>query len=52
MILIFLSTALGGFLAEVEKAETMEDLLQQSDYVSLHVPLVEATKNLINASQS
>ena len=29
---------------EVEKAETMEALLQQSDYVSLHVPLVEATK--------
>ena len=35
---------------EVEKAETMEALLQQSDYVSLHVPLVEATKNLINTS--
>ena len=35
---------------EVEKAETMETLLQQSDYVSLHVPLVEDTKNLINAS--
>ena len=36
--------------AEVEKAETMEALLQQSDYVSLHVPLVEDTKNLINKS--
>ena len=35
---------------EVEKAETMEALLQQSDYVSLHVPLVEDTKNLINAT--
>lgn len=35
---------------EVEKAETMEALLQQADYVSLHVPLVEATKNLINKS--
>ena len=35
---------------EVEKAETMEALLKQSDYVSLHVPLVEATKNLINTS--
>ena len=34
---------------EVEKAETLEDLLKQSDYVSLHIPLVEATKNLINA---
>lgn len=36
--------------ADVEKAETMEVLLQQSDYVSLHVPLVEDTKNLINKS--
>ena len=35
---------------EVEKAETMEALLKQADYVSLHVPLVEQTKNLINAS--
>ena len=35
---------------EVEKAETMEAVLQQADYVSLHVPLVEATKNLINKS--
>ena len=36
--------------SDVEKAETMEDLLHQSDYVSLHVPLVEDTKNLINKS--
>ena len=34
---------------EVEKAETLEDLLKKSDYVSLYVPLVEATTNLINA---
>ena len=34
---------------EVEKAETLEELLKKSDYVSLHVPLVEATKNLINS---
>ena len=33
---------------EVEKAETMDELLEHSDYVSLHVPLVEETKNLIN----
>tara|TARA_B100001989_G_scaffold226382_1_gene181959 strand:+ start:246 stop:1424 length:1179 start_codon:yes stop_codon:yes gene_type:complete len=33
---------------EVEKAETMDELLQHSDYVSLHVPLEEETKNLIN----
>mgnify|MGYP000358075820 FL=1 len=35
---------------EVGKAETMDELLQNSDYVSLHVPLVEETKNLINKS--
>ena len=35
---------------EVGKAETMEELLQHSDYVSLHVPLAEETKNLINKS--
>ncbi len=35
---------------EVEKAETMDELIQDADYVSLHVPLVEETKNLINKS--
>ena len=35
---------------EVQKADSMESLLGQADYVSLHVPLVEATTNLINAS--
>ncbi len=35
---------------EVEKADTMDELLQYSDYVSLHVPLAEETKNLINKS--
>lgn len=34
---------------EVKKAETLEDLLKNSDYISLHVPLTEATKHLINA---
>ena len=28
----------------------MDELLQHSDYVSLHVPLAEETKNLINKS--
>lgn len=36
--------------ADVEKAESMDVLLKQSDFVSLHVPLVEDTKNLINKS--
>jgi len=35
---------------EVKKAETLESLLKKSDYISLHVPLVEDTKNLINSS--
>jgi len=33
---------------EVEKAESLEALLSISDYISLHVPLVEATKDLIS----
>ncbi len=32
----------------VEKAKSLESLLQESDYISLHVPLIEATKNFIN----
>ena len=33
---------------EVEKAETLEFLLSKSDYISLHVPLSDNTKNLIS----
>jgi len=33
---------------EVEKAETLEFLLTKSDYISLHVPLSDNTKNLIS----
>jgi D-3-phosphoglycerate dehydrogenase len=33
---------------DVEKADSMDYLLNNSDYVSIHVPLVEATKDLIN----
>ena len=32
---------------EVERAESIEYLLSNSDYISLHVPLLDATKNLI-----
>ncbi len=32
----------------VEKATSLDALLQQSDYISLHVPLIDATKNFIN----
>ena len=33
---------------EVEKADSLEYLLSNSDYISLHVPLVEETKGLIS----
>ena len=32
----------------VEKVETLDDLFRKSDAISLHVPLIEATKNLVN----
>ncbi len=34
--------------AQVKKANRVEDLLKHSDFVTLHVPLLEATRNLIN----
>jgi D-3-phosphoglycerate dehydrogenase len=34
--------------AQVKKALSVEDLLRQSDFVSLHVPLLDATRNLID----
>ena len=33
---------------DVEKADSMDHLLNNSDYVSIHVPLVDDTKDLIN----
>ncbi len=33
---------------DVEKVENMQTLLSKSDYVSLHLPVLEATRNLIN----
>ncbi len=35
--------------ANVEKANDINHLLKESDFVTFHVPLIEATKNLINA---
>ena len=34
--------------AEVKKAQSIEDLLRNSDFITLHVPLLEATRHLIN----
>ena len=33
---------------QVRKAQSVEDLLKQSDFVTLHVPLLDATRGLIN----
>src|SRR6187401_2534013 len=37
--------------ATVRKAHSIEEVLRGSDFVSLHVPLVEATRNLIDRSR-
>ncbi|MBI5429069.1 MAG: phosphoglycerate dehydrogenase [Nitrosomonadales bacterium] len=34
--------------SQVKKAHSVEDLLKHSDFVSLHVPLLDATRNLID----
>ncbi|MBK9162098.1 MAG: phosphoglycerate dehydrogenase [Nitrosomonadales bacterium] len=34
--------------SQVKKAHSVEDLLKHSDYVTLHVPLLDATRNLID----
>lgn len=34
--------------SQVKKAASIEDLLKHSDFVSLHVPLLDATRNLID----
>ena len=34
--------------SQVRKANSVEEVLRQSDFVSLHVPLIEKTKNLLN----
>ena len=34
--------------SQVKKAHSIEDLLKHSDFVSLHIPLLDATRGLIN----
>jgi D-3-phosphoglycerate dehydrogenase len=34
--------------SQVKKANSVEDLLRHSDFISLHVPLLDATRDLIN----
>ena len=35
----------------VDKATSVDDLMSKVDFITLHVPLVDATKNLINSSR-
>ena len=37
--------------SQVKRAENVEDVLRMADFVTLHVPLVDATRNLINAQR-
>lgn len=37
--------------SQVRKAETIEELISQSEFISLHVPLTETTRNLINTQR-
>ncbi len=37
--------------SQVKKAASIEDLLKHSDYVTMHVPLLEATRDLIDSKR-
>ncbi|MCU0840894.1 MAG: phosphoglycerate dehydrogenase [Thiobacillaceae bacterium] len=37
--------------ASVRKAESVEELVKAADFITLHVPLVDATRNLINTQR-
>jgi D-3-phosphoglycerate dehydrogenase len=37
--------------AEVEEMENVEELLKQADFVTFHVPLIEATQNMLNTQR-
>jgi D-3-phosphoglycerate dehydrogenase len=37
--------------SQVKRAESVEAVLRQADFVSLHVPLIDATRDLIDAAQ-
>jgi len=40
-----------GLPSAVRKANSIEEVLKASDYVTIHVPLLDATKNLVNAQR-
>ena len=37
--------------SQVKRAESVEDVLRMADFVTLHVPLLDATRNLVNAQR-
>ncbi len=37
--------------SEVQRALSFEELLSESDYITFHVPLVDATRNMLNAER-
>ncbi|MGQ9685043.1 MAG: phosphoglycerate dehydrogenase [Thiobacillaceae bacterium] len=37
--------------SQVRKAETVEELIRESEFITLHVPLMDATRNLINTQR-
>jgi len=37
--------------SQVKKANSVEEVLKASDFVTLHVPLADATRNLVDAER-
>jgi len=37
--------------SQVKRAESVEDVLRQADFVTLHVPLLDSTRNLVNTQR-
>jgi len=37
--------------SEVEEMSSVDELVKQADFITFHVPLIEATKNLLNAER-
>ena len=40
-----------GLPSQVKKANSIEDLLKHSDFVTLHIPLLDTTRGLINSKR-
>ncbi|HET9405314.1 MAG TPA: 3-phosphoglycerate dehydrogenase, partial [Burkholderiales bacterium] len=40
-----------GLPAQVKKAHSIEEVLKASDFVTIHVPLLDVTRNLLNAAR-